>query len=82
MPVCPRCGTAYLDGESHVCPPLKHSRGFDVVVGAIGGACLGFGFGWVIGIMTRNALGYVGVPLGAAVGVVLGLMKKPERLNL
>jgi hypothetical protein len=81
MPVCPECGIAYLDGESHVCPPLKHSRGFDVVVGAIGGACLGFMFWWATAIMLNNPIGFVGVPLGAAVGVVLALMKKPDRFQ-
>jgi peptidoglycan/LPS O-acetylase OafA/YrhL len=52
------------------------------LVGAIGGACFGLFVAFVTGVMTRNPLGAVGVPLGAAIGVVLGLMKKPDRLSL
>ena len=48
-----------------MCPPPKHSRGW-TLIGAIGGACLGFGFAWVTGVMTLNPIGFVAVPLGVA----------------
>ena len=37
MPICADCGIAYLDGESHVCPPKEESRAVRAVVGAIVG---------------------------------------------
>jgi hypothetical protein len=40
MPVCPNCRTAYLEGESHRCPP-KTLSGVGAVAGAITGAFVG-----------------------------------------
>src|SRR5262245_18395468 len=36
MPICERCGMAYLDGESHECPPRTDGRIARCLVGAIG----------------------------------------------
>ena len=89
MPICPTCGIAYLDGESHVCPS-RVSVGFVIVmlvVGVVLGAFIG-GEGQSLGCLAvgapcgEGAL-FSGVPIGAIVGGAVGMKyafsrKKPR----
>jgi hypothetical protein len=76
MAICPKCRTAYLDGESHRCDP-KGSGIIGTLVGALAGAGCGVllvifadvvfhSDGWAYGAF------YLGVPFGAIVGALIG----------
>ena len=42
MPICPKCGIAYLDSEKHTCPPRRTARERGVLAAyVVGGASLG-----------------------------------------
>ena len=76
MPVCPKCRTAYLDGESHQCGP-KGSGIIRTLAGALTGvACgvLAMVLAYVVFHSGEWAYGafYLGIPFGAIVGALIG----------
>ena len=77
MPVCPKCRTAYLDGESHECDPT--GSGFiTTLIGALTGAACGFLLvilAYVVfhsGEWAYYGAFYLGIPFGVAVGALIG----------
>ena len=83
MPICPECDVAYLDGESHTCGG-KTGTLASVVWRTLGGAACGAVAGFLLMTIlcdviegARNiwcvlAGAVIGVPIGAAVGSVIG----------
>jgi hypothetical protein len=81
MPICEACGTAYLEGESHVCVPK--SRALRVlgmgIAGFAAGGLTGFYLLTIIFCLVLNVgnqcglIGaFIGLPLGAVIGALVG----------
>jgi hypothetical protein len=77
MPICPTCGIAFLEGESHHCArqpaPLLASAA------VVGGAVMGAGFGY-LGVVAvacllmdaGNLCGFAGFIFGLPIGGLVG----------
>jgi hypothetical protein len=89
MPICPKCNTAYLAGEAHVCVPK--SKPWAVAVGAVLGAmagavggylvlaaifCVGFG-GNQCGLVAV----FCGLPAGGVAGAIVGVRVASGRIS-
>jgi hypothetical protein len=70
------CGTAYLDGERHVCVPKSSALSVLGVgiAGVVGGGVAGFFLLTVIfcGVYGGNQCGLVGVFIGLPIGALIG----------
>jgi hypothetical protein len=89
MPICGRCGDAWLEGETHLC-----GRGADhwtterlIVAGAFAGALPGVVLMWLTFLLTSGDDGHkvelaaaaLTVPVGVVVGIVLALWRARRR---
>jgi hypothetical protein len=88
MPICGICGTAYLEGESHVC--VQKTMAWRVLArglaGFVGGALIGYYMLVIVFCLLLNVgnlcgvVGaFVGLPLGAVIGAIIGVRMKDLR---
>ena len=89
MPLCPKCDIAYLDGETHTCPPRRTGRARVLLAAyVVGGAILGTLVVWILiaaliydkpeAVLVLALAPYLGVPLGGWVGWSLGARRFPK----
>jgi MFS family permease len=89
VPICPKCDVAYLDGETHICPPSRTARERGLLAAYVaGGVILGTVVATTLLVAWINdrpgghfvlGLGpFFGAPLGGWAGWFVGARRYPK----
>lgn len=87
MPNCPRCGTAYLEGEGHRCGPKTLGPASRALLGAFVGGALGCVLVSMIFCLAEPSPQcpfpgiFIGGPVGAFTGAIVAMGLENEKPN-